>query len=156
MPWEGSAQCQQRFRSWHRTLLPLPETLKAAPRLPAWYTCRDCVPNSSLPHLSLLICHMERCKRPKRCRGQLRSLCTHCSHEDVLCIHECPKTEPVNQRKGFSCISSNSHKVIPHGYRQQEIGFGVSAAKVLYLFFSQGSSEIAEQEKQMGHQPQET
>lgn len=94
--------------------------------------------------------------KPKRCRGQLGSPCTHCSQKDVHCIHEWPETEPVNQRKGISCISSNSHKVIQHGYGQQVIGFGASAAKLLYLFISQGSSEIAEQEKQMGHQPQGT
>lgn len=150
VPWRGAVQCQQRFRSWHRRSWRQPHGSQLR------YTCRDCLPNSSLPQLSLLIYHVERCKRPKGCRGQLRSLCTHCSHRDMLCIHEWPETECVNQRKGFSCISSNSHKVIPHGYGQQETGFGASAAKILNLFFSQGSSEIAEQEKQMGHQPQET
>lgn len=35
VPWRGPVQCQQRFRSWDRILLLLPETLKAAPWLPA-------------------------------------------------------------------------------------------------------------------------
>lgn len=94
------------------------------------------VPTGNASQIAL--CLARPCKlamwKPKRCRGQLSSLRTRCSHKDVLYICAWPETEPVNQRKGFSCISSNSHKVIQHGYGQQGMGFGASAAKVLHLF----------------------
>lgn len=102
------------------------------------------VPTGNASQIAL--CLARPCKlamwKPKRCRGQLSSLRTRCSHKDVLYIRVWPETEPVNQRKGFSCISSNSHKVIQHGYGQQGMGFGASAAKVLHLFSAKGQMRL--------------
>lgn len=89
----------------------------------------------------------------KRCRGQLRSLRTHCSHKGVLCIRAWSEPEPVNQRKGFSCISSNSHKVIQHGYGQQGMGFGASAAEVLHLFSAKGQMRLQREKDKWGTSP---
>lgn len=56
-------------------------------------------------------------RKPKRRRGQLRSPGALCSHGDLLYICAWPAAQPVKRRKGFSCISGNSHKVTPRRER---------------------------------------
>lgn len=94
-------------------------------------------------------------QKATRCRGQLRNPCAHCSHKDVLYTAAWPAAEPVSQRKGFSCISSNSHKVTQHRDRQQGMGFGSSAAKALHLRLLRVTPACREG-KTNGMQPQES
>lgn len=107
------------------------QRLKAAPMTPG-----TGVPMGNASQIALCLTHAFKLAmwKPTSSMGWLRSPHTH-----TLPSQSRAPTEPVNQKKGFSCISSNSHKVIQHGDRQQGMAF---AAEVLHLTSDKGQTRL--------------